>query len=94
MRSDGCAFLDARYTLETNDGALIYVQNQGFRHGPPAVIAALARGEEADPADYYMRSSAILETAATNYDWLNRAIFVATGARHPAAVALNFFEVT
>src|SRR6478735_544420 len=33
IRADGVAFLDARYTLETSDGALIYVSNQGYRHG-------------------------------------------------------------
>ena len=44
IRADGVAFLDARYTLETGDGALIYVSNQGYRHGAPDVIARLARG--------------------------------------------------
>ena len=29
IRADGVAFLDARYTLETADGALIYVNNKG-----------------------------------------------------------------
>src|SRR5690349_22324737 len=34
VRPDGVADLDARYTLETSDGALIYVRNHGYRHGP------------------------------------------------------------
>ena len=34
IRADGVADLDARYTLETGDGALIYVRNRGYRHGP------------------------------------------------------------
>ena len=43
---DGVAELDTRYTLETDDGAMIDIANYGFRHGPEAVMNALARGEE------------------------------------------------
>ncbi|MDA0241264.1 MAG: DUF3237 domain-containing protein [Proteobacteria bacterium] len=93
IRADGSAFLDARYTLETDDGALIYVQNAGFRHGPPEVLAALARGDDVDPDSYYMRASATLETSAEQYDWVNRAIFLNTGKRLAAAVELNMYEV-
>ncbi len=44
IRTDGVADLDARYTLETNDGALIYVRNHGLRHGPPEVLKQLMAG--------------------------------------------------
>src|SRR5665647_1538799 len=36
VRSDGIVEVSARYTLETGDGALIYISNWGLRHGPPA----------------------------------------------------------
>src|ERR1700730_14090074 len=45
LRSDGVLELDLRMTLETDDGALIYVTSFGLRHGLPEVLAALARGE-------------------------------------------------
>jgi hypothetical protein len=93
IRADGVAHLDARYTLETGDGALIYVNNKGYRHGPKDVIERLARGEEVDPALYYMRATPWFETSAPEYAWLNRSICVATGARRAAAVELDFFEV-
>ena len=93
VRSDGVACLDARYTLETADGALIYVNNKGYRHGPEDVIERLGRGEDVDPALYYMRATPWFETAAPAYAWLNRTVCVATGARRPAAVELDFFEV-
>ena len=93
IRSDGVAYLDARYTLETGDGALIYVNNKGYRHGPKEVIERMARGEEVAPALYYMRATPWFETSAPKYAWLNRTICVATGARHPASVELDFFEV-
>src|SRR5688572_2361463 len=46
IRSDGVADLDARYTFETSDGALIYVKNRGYRHGPADVLKRLSSGEE------------------------------------------------
>ena len=93
IRRDGVADLDARYTLETDDGALIYVHNQGYRHGPDEVIKRLAAGEPVDPALYYMRATPRFETGAERYQWLNRIICVATGARRKAAVELDVYEV-
>lgn len=93
VRTDGVACLDTRYTLETRDGALIYVQNRGYRHGPDEVIARLARGESVDPASYYFRTSPWFETSAPRYAWLNRTIFVGSGARLPDCVNLDVFEV-
>lgn len=93
LRHDDVAELDARYTLETADGALIYVRNFGYRHGPPEVMQRLARGEPVDPSLYYMRTTPRFETSAERYRWLNGIICVGTGARRPAAVELEFFEV-
>ena len=93
IRGDGVAYLDARYTLETHDGALIYVRNRGYRHGPEAVIAQLARGIPVDPASYYFRTAPWFETSAPQYAWLNRTIFVGRGARLPDRVELDVFEV-
>lgn len=93
IRADGVADLDARYTLETADGALIYVQNRGYRHGPREVIERLAHGEDVDPALYYMRTTPWFETSDARYAWLNRVVCVGTGARRANAVELDFFEV-
>ena len=93
VRTDGTADLDARYTLEASDGALIYVHNRGYRHGPKDVVARLAKGEDVDPALYYMRTTPWFETSAPAYDWLNRIVCIGTGARRPASVELELFEV-
>jgi hypothetical protein len=45
LRADGVLEVDARYVLEDEGGARVQVVSQGPRHGPPEVIAALARGE-------------------------------------------------
>jgi hypothetical protein len=93
IRADGVADLDARYTLQTHDGALIYVTNRGYRHGPAAVMQRLAAGEEVDPSLYYMRTAPRFETGDARYAWLNRVICVASGARRAAAVELEVFEI-
>ncbi len=93
IRNDAAAFLDARYTMRTNEGILIYVENKGFRHGPPDVMARLANGETPDPATYYFRTTPILETADPDLGWLNRTIFVATGERQPDCVILNVYAI-
>ncbi len=93
VRADGVAELDARYTIETADGGLIYVSNRGVRHGPAEVLRKLAAGEAVDPALYYMRTTPWFETGDARYAWLNRVVCVATGARRAAAVELEVFEV-
>jgi len=93
VRGDGVSQLEARYTLETDDGALVYVRNVGLRHGPPEVLAKLAAGEPVDPLLYYMRTTPAFETGAAKYQWLNRVVCIATGARLADAVELDVFEV-
>ena len=93
IRADGVAELDARYTLETEDRALIYVRNFGYRHGPLDVIRRLTAGEPVDPSLYYMRTTPRFETGAEHYHWLNGLICVASGARRAAAVELEVFAV-
>ena len=89
IRPDGVADLDARYTLETSDGALIYVRNRGYRHGPAEVLRKLANGESVDPGLYYMRTTPRFETGDPRYAWLNRVICVASGARRTDAGSLR-----
>ena len=89
----GVAELDTRYAFETHDGALIEVINYGYRHGPDAVIAALARGEDVPHDSYYMRTHARLETGDPRYDWVNKTLFVGRGQRKAAQVILSLFRI-
>jgi hypothetical protein len=93
IRADGVAELDARYTLETADGALVYVRHEALRHGPPEVMRRLMAGEPAEPASYYMRGAMRFEAGKGALDWLNRVLCVTAGARRAAAVELEVFEV-
>ena len=93
LRGDGVAELEARYTLQTDDGALIYVRNQALRHGPADVMAALAAGRPVAPGSYYFRGATLFETAAGRYSWLGKCIAVCTAEREPDAVHLQFYKV-
>lgn len=81
IRQDGVAQLEARFSMQTDDGALLYVCNFGYRHGPPEVIARLFSGEVVDPASYYFRMTPLIETGDARYAWLNGLILVGSGMR-------------
>lgn len=89
----GMAELDTRYTMQTHDGATIEIINYGYRHGPKEVIEAIARGEDVDPASYYMRTHARLETGDARYDWVNTTLFVGTGARNKSSVQVELYAL-
>jgi hypothetical protein len=93
IRPDGVTDLVARYTLRVDDGTLVYVVNRGLRHGPPEVMQRVMRGETVDPALYYFRTTPVFEVAAGPHDWLNRSVFIGTGARYAAEVHVRYFRV-
>jgi hypothetical protein len=93
IRADGFSELDTRYTLETDKGQLIYVQNAGIRHAAPAVMEKLLKGETVDPKLVYFRTVPTFETAAPDLQWLARSIFIGTGERYPTEVVIRFWRV-
>ena len=93
VREDGLGELDTRYTLETDDGKLIYVQNAGIRHASPEVTARLMAGQPVDPSLVYFRTVPKFETSAPELAWLMRSIFVGTGERYPADVLMRFWKL-
>ena len=93
LRSDGVLEMDLRFTLRTDDGALISMRSFGLRHGPPEIIAAIGRGETVDPSTYYFRTMPRFETAHPAYLFLNRLIAVASGDRRPEGPIYTVHEV-
>jgi hypothetical protein len=93
LRSDGVLEMDLRFTLRTEDGALISMRSFGMRHGPAEVIAAIGRGETVDPSKYYFRTMPRFETAHPAYLFLNRLIAVASGDRRPEGPIYTIHEV-
>ena len=90
---DGTALGDIRYTLQTDDGDLLYVQSRGVRHGSAEVLERLARGENVDASEYTFRTTTQIETAAPALDWLNKGVFISVGGREPGAVIYETYLV-
>jgi hypothetical protein len=90
---DGTALGDIRYTLQTDEGDLLYVQSRGVRHGSAEVLARLGRGENVDASEYTFRTSTQIETAAAHLDWLNRGVFVSVGGRQADFVIYETYLV-
>jgi len=91
--ADGTALLEARYTVRTDDGALVYVRNLGLRHGAPEVLERIQHGEAVDPAEYYFRSTPRFEAGDRRYAWLNRILAVGSGARLADEVHLDIYAI-
>ena len=90
---DGFTDVDARYTLRTDSGSYVYVQNLGIRHAPPEVMQRLNAGETVDQGDIYFRAVPKFETGDPELEWLMRSIFICTGERYPNGVIIRFFRV-
>jgi hypothetical protein len=93
IRPNGVTELVARYVIEADCGALIYVENAGIRHGPPGLMAKLRRGESVDPRRIYFRTAPRFETASPEHEFLMRHVFIGSGARYPREVRLRIWLV-
>ncbi len=93
VRRDGTAVLEARYSIRTDDDALVYIRNDGYRCGPPEVMAQLAAGEPVDPSEYYFRAAPSFETSSLKYAWMNTTLAMSSGVREENTVILDFYAV-
>lgn len=73
-RTDGVLELNAHYMIEAEDGALIYIRNQGYLYRAPG----------SDPNQQpYFRCTPYFRAPKGPHDWLNRTVIVGTGERYP-----------
>ena len=80
IRDDGVVELEARYFIETDAGARVYIENHGVAH------AAAGQG-------LYFRTTPRFETSDESLRWLMLTLFVATAAPGTGRVELDFFRV-
>ena len=93
IRPDELIDLEAKYAFETDDGAVVYVENKGIRFGPVELLQKLKRGEPVDPRLIYFRTVPKFETGHENYRWLMEHIFVGSAARHADRVVIDVHMV-
>ena len=70
VRPDSSIDLEAKYAIESDDGAVIYVENRGIRRGPIELVQKLNRGEAVDLL--VGAASARKDDADASYDLLRR----------------------
>ena len=75
----GHSSLDVRITLETENGAIIYMTYKGV----------VARGD----SGLYWRVTPVFNTASDEYDWLNHKVFVGKSKQIEGKVAYDIFEI-
>lgn len=94
MRPDGVIDFDARYLIEADDGAIIYLENRGYRWARDENAAsAMGRNEEAAFSDYYMRVTPKFDAPAGPHEWLSRHVFVGVAEKLPGANRIHYFVV-
>jgi hypothetical protein len=93
-RGDGVLDIAAHYVVRTPDGALVEVQSDGMRHGPPEVMARLAAGEPVAREEYFFRTLMRFTTGAPAWAHLNKVLALAVGQRQAAQVVLDVYRIT
>jgi uncharacterized protein DUF3237 len=93
IRPNGLTELEAKYAFETDDGAIVYIENVGIRFGPKELLDRIAKGWNVDLALIYFRSVPKFESGAEKYLWLMENLFVGVGARHPDRVEIDVHQV-
>lgn len=91
IRPDGTIEIDARCSARSADGELLYVRAAGVRAGDDAVLQALGRGEDVDPASYYFRTFLSFESAARPE--LTKRLFVASCAREAQSIRYTAYRI-
>jgi Protein of unknown function (DUF3237) len=93
-RADGALDIGAHYVLRTDDGALVEVQSSGLRHGPPEVMARLARGEAVGRDEYFFKTLMRFTTGHPSWLHLNKVMAIAVGQREARLVVLDVYRLT
>jgi hypothetical protein len=93
VRADGSAQQDVRMLLKTDDGVLVLMTYRGVRHASDEVNARIARGEQVNGSDYYLRTAPFFETSSRRYSWINRIVAVGVGERRADSVVYEVFEI-
>lgn len=92
-REDGVMVIDVRLTLQTDDGALVYLNYQGRFLAAPEAMARFAKGALLNPDEYSLAIVAKFECGDTRYNWLNNVIAVGTGEQTAAGPVYSIFEI-
>ena len=93
-RENGVIDFDARYLLEADDGAIIYLENRGYRWPKSEAIGEQMRANQ-DVAfeKYYMRVTPRFDAPAGPHEWMSNHVFVGVAEKLPGANRIHYFVV-
>ena len=93
-RDNGVIDFDARYLLEADDGAIIYLENRGYRWARSDAIAdEMRQNKDVGFEDYYMRVTPKFDAPAGPHEWLSRHVFVGVAEKLPGSNRIHYFVV-
>ena len=93
-RPNGVIDFDARYLLEADDGAIIYLENRGYRWArSPEIAETMRRNEPVSFDDYYMRVTPRFDAPAGPHEWMSQHVFVGVAEKVPNANRIHYFVV-
>lgn len=90
---NGKCTLSARYAIKLDDGATIYIENNGIRTVPESYKETVINGGFVDSDLYYFRTTPIFETYDPSYKWLMEKIFIGYATRTRDEVLLTIYMV-
>lgn len=93
IRPDGKCELSARYAIQLDDGAAIYIENNGIRTVPTEYVEDVKSGKFVDPEVYYFRTVPTFETYSEKYKWIMNCIFVCYATRLTDKVLIKFYKI-
>lgn len=93
IRPDGVMAIDVRLTLETDDGAKIFLRYEGRFVAAPDAMAKFSKGYLLDLAEYSLAITAKFECGDERYEWLNNVIAVGTGEQTIAGPVYSIFQI-
>jgi hypothetical protein len=93
-RPNGVIDFDARYLLEADDGAIIYLENRGYRWArSDGAAERISRNQDTPFDEYYMRVTPRFDAPSGPHEWLSRHVFVGVAEKLPGANRIHYFVV-
>jgi len=93
FRTDGTMMIDVRLSLQTEEGALIYITYEGRFIGGAGAMAQLAHGATLEAGSYSLVTVAKFECGNEHYAWLNNVIAVGIGEQSGFNPVYTFYEI-
>ncbi len=88
VRPDGVLAVDARITLDLDDGALIYAHYHGLGELGAAGYKAFLEGRL--PPTFPLRTAPVFRTAHPDYQWLHRRLCIGVGEADLATFTVRY----